>query len=203
MVIVFEGLHGCGKSTQIEQFIKFLKQEGFNNIVLSTWNSHALTNSIVEQLKLSNSNEFSIMLSYALDFNLRIQDLKKLDIENSIIIFDRYYYTELARGISRGLPEKYVYFLYKDYIEPSLIFYFNIDVAKSVDRILNGKEKRSQYITGSDRFDTYEYFSNQKNAYEEILKNKKNVFFIDANLSIKEQSEKIKNIFLARRMEND
>ena len=198
MIVVFEGLHGCGKTTQIDVLSEHLKSLGMNNIIISSWNSHYLINPVLNTMKSKQIGEnFSLALAHALDFNLRIEEIRK-KAKTSFVIFDRYIYTAFARDCSRGIDRNVVEVLYSNYIEPDIVFFLDIPVSLSVQRVINGKDTRSDYITGRDLYpdkndceSMLHYFESQREVYINMLTQKENSYLVNAERSIDAQKKYI------------
>ncbi len=197
MIIVFEGLHGCGKTTQIHLLKKWLEEEHGSQVNISEWNSHHLTGTVTNTIKDQYiENTVIISLSHALDLYLRLQDLK--DAKDQIVIFDRYYYSQMIRDSIRGLDMSFLTGIFRFIPTPDIVFYLDIAPEDSLKRIEEAGIFRSEYILGSNIFDnldkrasTCRYFTLQREKYIELFKNERNCHIIDANLSIHIQFQEI------------
>jgi dTMP kinase len=211
-LIVFEGLDGSGKSTQVKLLYKLLKKV-VPNIVVSHWNSSQKISNIIKELKEKKDlkpQTWALLEAADLYERLRKEIIPTLD-NNGIVICDRYYFTPLVRGYIRGLNPKWLLNLYKYVPKPDIIFYFKIDPNISISRVL----KRSKELTLSDIWNIkdaikfYEsgqdlnlhnnpltnFYMFQKkmcDLYDKIFKILKDkVCIIDANQGIHEVYEKI------------
>jgi len=146
-LIVFEGLDGSGKSTQVNLLYKLLKKIVPNTIV-SRWNSSQKISDIIKELKNKKDlkpQTWALLEAADLYERLRNDIIPTLN-NNGVAICDRYYYTSLVRGCIRGLNPKWILDLYKYAPKPDVIFYFKIEPNVSISRVL----KRSKELTLSD-----------------------------------------------------
>jgi dTMP kinase len=211
-LIVFEGLDGNGKSTQVKLLHKLLKKV-VPNILISRWNSSQRISDIIKELKSKRDlkpQTWALLEAADLYKRLRNEIIPTLN-NNGIVICDRYYFTPLVRGYIRGLNPKWLLNLYKYVPKPDIIFYFKIDPNISISRVL----KRSKELTLSDIWNIkdaikfYEsgqdlnlhnnpltnFYMFQKkmcDLYDKIFKVLKDkVYTIDASQNIHEVYEKI------------
>lgn len=198
MLIVFEGLHGCGKSTQLKKVKKWLDDSKTSNVI-TEWNSVKELNDFNSYLKETDFYTSKIScLIHALDFFVRYESVIKSNLlKETIILSDRYTYTGFVRERLRGLSTELLNGIYNEAVEPDIIFYFDLSPEESIRR---GRKisSRSNYILGADlnyNNDITENFrmflEKQREMYKELLDNKKNVVTIDANLSENEIFDQI------------
>jgi dTMP kinase len=146
-LIVFEGLDGSGKSTQVKLLYKLLKKI-VPNIVVSRWNSSQRISDIIKELKDKKDlkpQTWALLEAADLYERLRNEIIPTLN-NNGVVICDRYYFTPLVRGYIRGLNPKWILDLYRYAPKPDIIFYFKVDPNISISRVL----KRSKELTLSD-----------------------------------------------------
>lgn len=213
-LIVFEGLQGSGKSTAISLLESLLNKLGKSYCVTS-WNSTNEINPIVQNLKLKKKNNPIIMaLLHASDFLLRYEyDIKPNLSKNNIVIADRYIYTSYVRDCARDVPAELLDYIYKEVIEPDIVFYMNVSIETACARKIKEIDKNNLYeyyyynsgmdITGLDLQNSMKvYKQNLKLRYDNIFLNKKNVVYIDAELSV-EEIDKIINSYVLSIIDNE
>ncbi|WP_336783244.1 hypothetical protein [Paenibacillus illinoisensis] len=191
MIIAFEGIHGCGKSTQIkkmeEWFINHLKIE----VMITKWNSYPELTPFIDGIKFEKGLDISCSLAHALDFSVRQEKyiIPFIRETNGVVLSDRYVYTGLVRDKLRGISEEFSSNLYSNSLEPDIILYFDIDPLIAISRMVHHR-KRTPYILGLDlnlASDITENFLHylilQREIYLNIFSTKPNAFVLDVNSS--------------------
>jgi dTMP kinase len=150
LILVFEGLDGCGKSTQVNLLSAIFKKIG-KKVVVSKWNSSEKISDIVKELK--NKKDLKPQtwaLLEAADLYERIRkDVLPVVSKGGVAIFDRYYYTALVRGVVRGLDYAWIEELYRYVPDPNFIFYCRVNPIISMSRVIS----RSRSLSMSDLLD--------------------------------------------------
>lgn len=151
-LIVFEGLDGCGKTTQLENLKKWLKDKGYK--VFSTeWHASvevkkAMTKGGARRRMLS---PITSNLVHAMDFADRYtwQILPRLD-SGYIILCDRYVYTAFARGVVRGCKLDWLQNVYDFATKPNAVFYLSVSPDIAIERILRDRPIMKYFESGYD-----------------------------------------------------
>ncbi|MFD1735393.1 dTMP kinase [Bacillus salitolerans] len=178
MIIVFEGLNNCGKSTQIDSLKNDILLNSNYNCIFTSWNSYPDTHAFIEDQKLKdNFSPRTYSLAHALDFTYRYEDIiKNLKTKLDLAFFDRYYFTSFVRDNLRGIPLESLYNLYSFARIPDLIFYFDIEPETVWERAKGNVYDRSKYILGEDisysndkYMNYYKYLSEQRRLYLKVL----------------------------------
>ncbi len=121
MLIVFEGIDGSGKETQIN----FLKQKfGFAHFKYPTRNFGILNDYLEKKVKLSSKSLFHLFLADIADEQEKISDSQS---KNKITILDRYVFSTIAYevdGINYGNAKKIVEA--SNFIKPDLVIYLDL-----------------------------------------------------------------------------
>ncbi len=152
LLIVFEGLDGAGKSTQVKRLANYLEEKGYS-VEVTTWNSSRYISRATKRAKkahLLTPSCFSAL--HAADFLNRHENLIiPLLNEGKIVIADRYSYTALARDEARGVDIEWVKRIYSLAIEPDIAFLCDlpIDIALSRSMKKNGNVPK-YYECGMD-----------------------------------------------------
>ena len=151
-LVVFEGLDGCGKSTQLKLLEKWLKGQGYK-VFLTEW--HA---SVEIKKALTKGGQRRRMLSpvtanlvHAMDFADRYtwQILPRLK-RGYIILSDRYVYTAFARGVVRGCDLPWLKAVYSFACNPAVAFYFRVTPETALERILRDRGSMKFFESGMD-----------------------------------------------------
>lgn len=187
-LIVFEGIDGAGKSTQIEMLKKWLTDQGYN-VKFTAWGSHEIFKKSLKKVKKKQLlNNISYFLVHAADLVLRYtHDILPALKLNKLVVCDRYVYTSYVRDSLRGVNEETIKSVFKDLKEPDIIFYCKVPIDVAFGRLLNAKGL-SYYGSGMDlnynlsiEENCIKYQHEMQKKYDEILKNKMNVKVLDMN----------------------
>lgn len=177
MYIVFEGIDGSGKSTQIQLLKEWLTDNGFRVETVVEPTDSEVGKLIRKMLKNpdAGTDDFQKVLGllFAAD---RMLFMDKLNDESKIIISDRSFISSLAYQDNRDWIEV----LNKYAKKPDLLILLDLDVKKSVARTFDG-----------DTFEDEEFLAKVKENYLEISKNFQTEI-IDANNGINKVSSDIK-----------
>jgi len=169
-LISFEGIDGCGKTTQIELLADKLRSKNMNCIVLREPGDTSISNKIREIL-LDKSNEICPESETLLFLSARSQLVRERIIPNikkgNIVICDRYLDSTLAyQGYGRGLDKNMINNLNlfaTNKMLPTLTFILDIDPKIAYDRIVKKDIDRME----SEGVD---FLSNISNGYKIIAK---------------------------------
>jgi len=152
LLLVFEGLDGAGKSTQVERLAEYLEEKG-HQVVVTSWNSSKYIGRAVKRAKkaqLLTPNCFSAL--HAADFFNRLENIVIPSLNaGKIVIADRYSYTALARDEARGIDAEWVKRIYSLAIEPDMAFLCHVPVEVALERAMkkNGNVPK-YYESGMD-----------------------------------------------------
>ncbi len=185
ILITFEGIEGCGKSTQINKLYNFFKKNNIKCIKTrepgGTKISEKIRKVIIEDLKNNEDNLTELLLLFASRSNHIIkisQYLKK----NYIVICDRYIdSTYVYQHYEQGQSLKLINLLQKkieNKTKPFITFFLDIPVTVTKKRLSNRKKL--------DRFDKYSIvkLNNLRNSFLKLSKKFKRIVKIDANNNI-------------------
>jgi len=152
-LIIFEGLDGAGKTTQIELLSKYLQEKRLP-VVVTGWNSSRLVSKAIKRAKKARLlTPYLYSTLHATDFIYRLENIIIPSLyEGYYVIADRYVYTALARDIARKVDRTWVEHLYALAPKPDLAFYCKTSLEESLERVI---EKRhggvpSFYEAGMD-----------------------------------------------------
>ncbi|MDD8021144.1 MAG: dTMP kinase [Acidobacteriota bacterium] len=138
LFIVFEGIDGCGKSTQVELLARKLRRRGKRVLTLSEPTAGQWGQKIRDLARDKNS------LSPADELELFIKDRKE-DIKynirpalqsGQIVILDRYFYSTLAYQGARGLALEEIRARHRKFaVRPDIAFILDVPVSLALKRI--------------------------------------------------------------------
>src|SRR5881409_1637701 len=175
--ISFEGLDGCGKSTQIEKLANVLRAQG-TSIVATREPGGTSAGEKIRQLLLDTSTSgLSSMAELALMFASRAQHIKEVIqpalSEGRIVLCDRFTdSTEAYQGGGRKLGSEPVLALHRILcgdLQPDLTIMMDSDVATSVERARRRNRRRDPTGRGENenRFEqeSRAFFGRVRNTY--------------------------------------
>ena len=177
MYIVFEGIDGSGKSTQIEMLRQWLADNGFRvETLVEPTDSEVgkLIRNILQRHDAASEDVQKILaLLFAAD---RMFIMDKLEDESKIFISDRSFISSLAYQE----PADWVGVLNRYAKKPDLVILLDLDVKKSVAR-----------TSGKDTFENEEFLTRVKENYLNLVGDYEHQI-IDANNGINKVSSDIK-----------
>lgn len=177
MYIVFEGIDGAGKSTQIELLKKWLEDNGFTVETVVEPTDSEVGKLIRKILQRSDATSDRIQKTLGLLFAAdRMLIMDKLSDEKKIILSDRSYISSLAYQTSTN----WINDINKYAKTPDLLLLLDLEVSKSVNRCL-----------GQDEFENEEFLTNVRTNYLNLVKNYQHEI-INANNGVNKVSSDIK-----------
>ena len=177
MYIVFEGIDGAGKSTQIGMLKEWLEANGFRVETLVEPTDSEVGKLIREILQRPDATTERLQKTLALLFAAdRMLIMDKLEDKSKIIISDRSFISSLAYQE----PAEWVEVLNRYAKKPDLLILMDLDVAKSVAS-----------TSGKDTFENEEFLTGVKENYLNLAKNYTHEI-IDANNGVNKVSSDIK-----------
>ncbi len=175
MLVVFEGIDGCGKETQIGLLKQKIK---FDYFKYPTKNFGILNDYLEKKVKLSSKSLFHLFLADIANRQEKIKNSK-----SPLIILDRYVFSTIAYevdGISYENGKRIVEST--NFLKPNLVIYLDITPEISQDR----KRKQKQL----DRYEEDEkYLANVRANYLKLYEDKflaENWRLVDASRNIGE-----------------
>ena len=177
MYIIFEGIDGAGKSTQIGMLKEWIEANGFKVELQVEPTDSEVGKLIREILQRPDANTERVQRVLGLLFAAdRLLIMDKLEDKSKIIISDRSFISSLAY---QGDAE-WIEILNRYAKKPDLLILLDLDVEKSVAR-----------TSGEDTFENVEFLTGVKENYLNLAKNYTSEI-IDANNGINKVSSDIK-----------
>lgn len=177
MYIVFEGIDGAGKSTQIQLLKEWLEDNGLEVETMVEPTDSEVGKLIRKILQRPDATTDSVQKTLGLLFAAdRMLIMDKLSDDKKIIISDRSFISSLAYQE----PADWISVLNKYAKKPDLLLLLDLDVKTSVSR-----------TSGEDTFENEEFLTNVKSNYLELVKDY-NHEIINANNGINKVSSDIK-----------
>lgn len=138
LLIVFEGIDGTGKTTQINNVKKWCDKQGYPAVV-SSWRGSKLIGSYLEKLQANGVDLVpeAFSLANAADLAYRVEnEINPVLKRRGIVLCDRYYFTGIARDTALGLDKEWVKNRYVFAPEPDLVLYLNTPIDVALDRLI-------------------------------------------------------------------
>jgi dTMP kinase len=200
--ITFEGLDGCGKSTQLEKLAGVLRAQGLSVIVTREPGGTETGEKIRKLLLDTATSELSPMAELALMFASRAQHIKEIIrpamAEGKIVLCDRFTdSTEAYQGGGRKLGSAPVLALHRILcgdLQPELTILMDSDVAHSVERARRRNRTRGRGENDEGRFEqeNRRFFGRVRNAYLALAaREQQRVVVVDARGAVNETHKKI------------
>ena len=195
MLITFEGIDGCGKSTQIEKLKDYFDNTGINYSVFREPGGTEISERI-RSLLLHDTDEMDAVTELLLFSAARSQLIREKVIplleQNEIVILDRFYDSTTAyQGFGRNSSSlSDIYTLNKlasHGTVPDLTFYLKID-PQTADQRTKGSEKDRLESAGHD------FFKKVATGYDMLASTDKRFRVIDAGRSPEEVHDEILTI---------
>lgn len=177
MYIVFEGIDGAGKSTQIQLLKEWLEDNGLEVETMVEPTDSEVGKLIRKILQRPDATTDRVQKTLGLLFAAdRMLIMDKLADEKKVVISDRSFISSLAYQE----PADWISVLKKYAKKPDLLLLLDLDVKTSVSR-----------TSGEDTFENEEFLTNVKSNYLELVKDY-NHEIINANNGINKVSSDIK-----------
>ncbi len=183
-LIIFEGIEGSGKTTQINNVIKELKLKKRSFIKIrepgGCINSEKIRRLILN--KKSNFNNLTDLFLYLASRNENIEKILKKNYKKKIVLIDRFIFSTIAyqhygMGINKNLIEKLNSIILQN-IKPTHIFLHTTN--------MNNLNKRLKLRKRINRYDTFKlsFYKRVQDGFLNTLKHKKNVTIVNSNMSL-------------------
>ncbi|HXY04738.1 MAG TPA: dTMP kinase [Terriglobales bacterium] len=206
--ITFEGLDGCGKSTQLERLANVLRAEKLGVVVTREPGGTATGEKIRQLLLDTHTAALASWAELALMFASRAQHIKEVILpalsEGQIVLCDRFTdSTEAYQGGGRKLGSEPVLALHRILcgdLQPDLTILMDSDVTASVERAR--RRNKARLAEGDEnRFEQENrgFFGRVRNAYAEIAaREPQRVVVVDARGTPDATHEQIVNVVRRR-----
>ncbi|MCH5197595.1 MAG: dTMP kinase [Oscillospiraceae bacterium] len=196
--IVFEGLDGTGKTTQIKKLAEYLTGRG--ETVFTDAEPSALPSGKYIRRVLSGEIPSSPWATAALFLADRIN--QNIDSDNGIkkhldagetVILDRYYFSTFAyQGYETDMDWAMdMHYRCPELEKPDLVLFLTMSPEKCIDRIT--QNRADQPLEIYETTEKLTEISEKFNTVFEKLKDKENIVYIDASGSVDEVHERIVN----------
>lgn len=200
MFITFEGIEGCGKTTQIEKFAETLKKHGIPLITTFEPGGTRIGRDIRRILLDARNKDLSSLaelILYAADRAQHVDEVIRPALAQGVwVICDRFFDATVAyQGVARGQDMRLVQTLSEKTthgIRPEMTFLLDCPVETGLERAIKRNEAPSHQ--GQDRFEreALDFHNKVRKGYLDLANQEKERFvIIDASLSEDEVEKEI------------
>jgi dTMP kinase len=181
VLIVFEGIDGSGKSTQAEILMNRLQKEDIDVVYFrepskGKW-GRKIKKKALHPDSITPEEELGLFLK---DRRENVEkNLKPALKKKKVAILDRYYYSTIAYQGAKGIDEKLITRMNEEFVvQPDLVFIFDIDPQKGLERIESRKKKdrlfeREDYLVKVREI--FRSFKGEKFVHIDALKSKEEI----------------------------
>lgn len=182
MFVSFEGIDGCGKTTQVELFVKYLEERGFDFIKVREPGGTELGEKIRQLLINEDMHARSELLLFLSSRAQLVEEVIKPALKSGkIVVADRFAHSSVAyQGCGRGLGMETVELLNDfatDKTYPDLVFFIDVPVNVAMERMSNINKDR---IEREERT----FWERIRACYFELAKKYKSFVIIDGEKNI-------------------
>ncbi|HUQ50384.1 MAG TPA: dTMP kinase [Terriglobales bacterium] len=194
--ITFEGLDGCGKTTQLKKLAASLRRQGIRVVTTREPGGTPIGEKIRSVLLDSRTAGMAPLAELALMFGARAQHIQQVILPavkaGQWVLCDRFTdSSEAYQGGGRQLGSATILTLHRtlcDDLQPDLTLLLLSDPKKSVERA-RGRNQRNQHIADEGRFEleTTAFFHRVSRAYLALAKREaKRIVAVESGRSIPE-----------------
>lgn len=196
MFISFEGVDGCGKTTQLNLLAEYLTAAGKTVLKIREPGGTPVSEKI-RSLLLDSKNEMSdvceLLLFEAARAELSQKVIAPALAAGKIVLCDRFFDSTTAyQGYGRGFSIEFVKKLNEfaaGGLAPDLTFFIDTDIETAKKRTSNAKKDRME-SAGDD------FFRRVEGGFRKLADEKPEFYLIDGNQNIEKTREAIKNKIL-------
>jgi len=201
LLITFEGIDGCGKTTQVQRFLSNLEQAGYDHILVrepgGTPIGEQIRQILLDKNHFEMQAETELLLYSASRFQLCQQIIAPALTAGKIVVCDRFYDSTTAyQGYGRGLDLEFIQRLNRmatRNLVPDMTLVFDISLEERTSRI-HHKEL--------DRLETENagFQAKVRNGFRQIAEAEpERVFLLDGTKAVAELSKTVWQLFLNRK----
>ncbi|MCH2310551.1 MAG: dTMP kinase [SAR202 cluster bacterium] len=193
-LIVFEGVEGCGKTTQSQLLSKYFYDNNIDHLLVrepgGTETGEQIRSILLHSEELNGLSEL-FLLSAARQILISQKVIPALE-SGKIVISDRFYFSSLAyQGYARGIDESIILNLSKVAsleISPDIAFLLDISTSQSFNRKINDTKDRFERESST-------FHNSVRNGYLSIAKSDQDLWrIIEGDKQVSEVHQEI--IFL-------
>lgn len=157
MLIVFEGIDGSGKSTQVKLLKEALEKRNIKVRVLSEPSDSIYGKEVRRKLSSGEYTPLELYHLFVKDREISAKKIKSLLKDGYIVIMDRYYISTIAYQGAQGISITKIIRDHKKFPQPNLIFILDIDPYIALSR-----------LKAKDSFENIEFLKEVRRIYLSI-----------------------------------
>jgi dTMP kinase len=215
--ITFEGIDFCGKTTQAKKLAEYLKEKGYDVVLIREPGGEKISEKIRKVLLSEKNKEITPLTELLLYIASRAQLTQRIILpslaKKKVVICDRYSDSTLAyQGYGRGLNKNMIKYLnrvstsgpapnhYGSGLVPDLTILLDVPVEISLKRRVKEANRFASLTTrnkGGDRLERekFEFHRKVKEGYLKIAeRNKKRIKIVDGRGDIESTWQKVKSV---------
>ncbi len=193
MFIVFEGIDGCGKTTQLKLTSKFLKEKYPNyKIVVTKEPTDSIIGSLIKNIINNNINidQLAMQLLFTADRAEHVAEIRKMLDKNAIVLCDRYMFSTFSYGASKMLDVEFLKQANRKFPIPDMTFIFDVDPKEAIGRIL----KRSNNVSENKMYEKLDILNAARQEFLKMKEQFSNYYIIKGDNSIDKINKEVISI---------
>ena len=186
--IVFEGIDGCGKSTQAELLAEYLKKEGKDVVQTREHTRDLSAGKLIDQIVNHQGQLVPVAMQMLyvvdrIDHSARV--IKPALVEGKIVISDRYWWSTIAYSNLCNQKEYFLKIQREVIIKPDVVIWVDLKVKTALERM--GSRGKNPTI-----FEKEKKLKKIRKGYRWLAKKfPKNCIVVDGSKSIEEIHQEI------------
>lgn len=189
--IAFEGITGSGKKTHVIFLAEKLRDLGKEVVTINFPNFET---EIARLTKRREFDPFTLSLLYAADRSLYQERIKALLEKGSVVITDRYCYSNFAYQSVKGVPVEWLIQIEKNIIKPDIVILIDVPIGTSMKRVQQANIEdftKKEILARLER--DRKMLENIRKNYLELAKTDKEAkwFVIDGSQELAKNQEQI------------
>jgi dTMP kinase len=202
LFFAFEGIDGCGKSSQAALLVRRLSEQDYHVVATREPGGTAIAEKIRQVLLDPNNHEMTSECELLLYLAARAQHIREKIIpaiaSGSMVLCDRFQYATFAyQGYGREIPIEPLRRLNgfaTGGIDPDLTFVFDLPVAIAAERMSAMNKQKDRLESGG-----YEFFERVRNGYRDLAgQNPEAVVLLDGTRSVEELADQVYSLAIQK-----
>ena len=173
MLVIFEGLDNCGKTTLAQMIKDYYSKLGIDAEVSKEFETN-IGKELKNMAKVGTLDPILKPYLFATDRYIRMKNITQDDLKNKIMLFDRYVPSALAYRMAEGVDKNWVTNINSVFPKADIGFFIDITPEESVNRNTDSK---------FNIISTPEHLGRVRDAYLSIL-DENNLIYINGMQSI-------------------